>query len=162
MLKVAGLNVAIGPVPIVRDASLELEEGQMCGLIGRNGAGKTTFLRALMGALPATGKAMIGDVDLLALPPHRRVAHGIGYMPEDRRLVPQFTVEENIRLPTWSVTVAGAEQRLQWIFAIMPEVARFRARRRRDTTSSRGHMRPPRVSDRREPAPHMAEDRRRP
>jgi len=129
MLRVAGLNVAIGPVPIVRDASLELEEGQMCGLIGRNGAGKTTFLRALMGALPATGKAVLGDVDLLALPPHRRVAHGIGYMPEDRRLVPQFTVEENIRLPTWSVTVAGAEQRLQWIFAIMPEVARFRARR---------------------------------
>jgi len=129
MLRVAGLNVAIGPVPIVRDASLELEEGQMCGLIGRNGAGKTTFLRALMGALPASGKAMLGDVDLLALPPHRRVAHGIGYMPEDRRLVPQFTVEENIRLPTWSVTVAGAEQRLQWIFAIMPEVARFRARR---------------------------------
>ena len=129
MLKVAGLNVAIGPVPIVRDASLELEEGQMCGLIGRNGAGKTTFLRALMGALPASGKAMLGDVDLLALPPHRRVAHGIGYMPEDRRLVPQFTVEENIRLPTWSVRVAGAEQRLQWIFAIMPEVARFRARR---------------------------------
>src|SRR3984893_12732094 len=129
MLEVAGLNVAIGPVPIVRDASRALAEGQMCGLIGRNGAGKTTFLRAIMGALPASGKAMLGDVHLLALPPHRRVAHGIGYMPEDRRLVPQFTVEENIRLPTWSVTVAGAEQRLQWIFAIMPEVARFRGRR---------------------------------
>src|SRR3981081_4549257 len=81
MLKVAGLNVAIGPVPIVRDASLELEEGQMCGLIGRNGAGKTTFLRALMGALPATGKAMIGDVDLLARRRQRRVAHRIGESP---------------------------------------------------------------------------------
>ena len=78
MLEVAGLNVAIGPVPIVRNASLALAEGQMCGLIGRNGAGKTTFLRALMGALPASGKAVLGDVDLLALPPHRRVAHGIG------------------------------------------------------------------------------------
>src|SRR3954451_1378015 len=76
MLEVAALNVAIGPVPIVRDASLALAEGQMCGLIGRNGAGKTTFLRALMGALPASGKAVLGDVDLLALPPHRRVAHG--------------------------------------------------------------------------------------
>ena len=129
MLRVEGLNVAIGPVPIVRDAALEMDEGQMCGLIGRNGAGKTTLLRALMGALPARGKAMLGDTDLLALPAHRRVAHGVGYMPEDRRLVPQFTVEENIRLPTWSVPSSGAEQRLQWIFSIMPEVERFRARR---------------------------------
>jgi len=129
MLRVEGLNVAIGPVPIVREAALELEEGEMCGLIGRNGAGKTTLLRALMGALPARGKAMLGDVDLLALPSHRRVAQGIGYMPEDRRLVPQFTVEENIRLPTWSVPNAGSEERLRWIFSIMPEVERFRARR---------------------------------
>jgi len=129
MLKVEALDVSIGPVPIVRNASLDLDEGEMCGLIGRNGAGKTTFLRALMGALPARGKAMLGDVDLLALPAHRRVAHGVGYMPEDRRLVPQFTVEENIRLPTWSVTVDGAEQRLKWIYSIMPEVERFRTRR---------------------------------
>ena len=129
MLEVAGLNVSIGPVPIVRDASLALEDGQMCGLIGRNGAGKTTLLRALMGALPARGRAMLGDVDLMALPAHRRVAHGIGYMPEDRRLVPQFTVEENIRLPTWSVRSDDAEQRLRWIFSIMPEVERFRGRR---------------------------------
>ena len=129
MLRVEGLNVAIGPVPIVRDAALEMDEGEMCGLIGRNGAGKTTLLRALMGALPARGKAMLADTDLLALPAHRRVAHGVGYMPEDRRLVPQFTVEENIRLPTWSVPSPGAEQRLQWIFSIMPEVERFRTRR---------------------------------
>jgi branched-chain amino acid transport system ATP-binding protein len=129
MLKVEALDVSIGPVPIVRNASLDLDAGEMCGLIGRNGAGKTTLLRALMGALPASGKAMLGDVDLLALPAHRRVAHGIGYMPEDRRLVPQFTVEENIRLPTWSVAVDGAEQRLKWIYAIMPEVERFRSRR---------------------------------
>ena len=129
MLRVEGLNVAIGPVPIVREAALEMDEGEMCGLIGRNGAGKTTLLRALMGALPARGKAMLADTDLLALPAHRRVAHGVGYMPEDRRLVPQFTVEENIRLPTWSVPSPGAEQRLQWIFSIMPEVERFRTRR---------------------------------
>ena len=73
MLKVANLNVSIGPVPIIRDASLAVNEGEMCGLIGRNGAGKTTLLRALMGAIPATGKAELGHVDLLALPAHRRV-----------------------------------------------------------------------------------------
>ena len=66
MLRVAGLNVSIGPIPIIRNASLELDEGEMCGLIGRNGAGKTTFIRALMGALPASGKAELDTIDLLA------------------------------------------------------------------------------------------------
>ncbi|MGE0752856.1 MAG: ABC transporter ATP-binding protein [Variibacter sp.] len=129
MLEIAGLNVSIGPIPIVRNASLAVDEGQMCGLIGRNGAGKTTLLRALMGAMPATGKITFEGADLLALPAHRRVGHGIGYMPEDRRLVPEFTVEENVRLPTWVVKRDDADARLDWIFGIMPEVARFRDRR---------------------------------
>jgi branched-chain amino acid transport system ATP-binding protein len=129
MLRVSNLNVSIGPIPIIRDAALDLDEGEMCGLIGRNGAGKTTLMRALMGALPATGTAALNDIDLLALPAHARVAHGIGYMPEDRRLVPQFTVEENVLLPTWTVPAEGVAERLKWIFSIMPEVENFRTRR---------------------------------
>jgi branched-chain amino acid transport system ATP-binding protein len=128
MLRVTGLNVAIGPVPIIRNASLALDKGEFCGLIGRNGAGKTTLLRALMGAIPATGTVALDDVDLLQEPPHRRVGHGIGYMPEDRRLVPDFTVEQNIRLPSWTTPMDDVEQRLAWIFSIMPEVAAFRDR----------------------------------
>ena len=129
MLRVRSLDVAIGRVPIVREASLELSEGEMCGLIGRNGAGKTTFMRALMGAIAASGRAEFDNVDLLGLPAHRRLARGIGYMPEDRRLVPDFTVEENIRLPSWSLKIDGAEQRLEWIFTLMPEIPKFRDRR---------------------------------
>ena len=129
MLEVTNLNVSIGPVPIIRDASLAVNEGEMCGLIGRNGAGKTTLIRALMGALPAQGKAELEHVDLLTLPAHRRAGHGVGYMPEDRRVVPEFTVEENIRVPTWATQADGAEQRLEWIYGIMPEVARFNRRR---------------------------------
>jgi branched-chain amino acid transport system ATP-binding protein len=129
MLKVTGLSVSIGPIPIIRGASLGVNEGEMCGLIGRNGAGKTTLLRALMGALPATGVAELGDANLLALPPHARAGRGVGYMPEDRRLVPEFTVEENIRLPSWATQIDGVERRLEWIFSIMPEVERFRRRR---------------------------------
>src|SRR5215813_10043290 len=113
MLRVANLSVSIGPVPIIRDASLALDEGEMCGLIGRNGAGKTTLLRALMGAIPATGTAELGTVDLLALPAYGRLGLGIGYMPEDRRLVPSFTVEENILLPTWTTTITGADERMK-------------------------------------------------
>jgi branched-chain amino acid transport system ATP-binding protein len=129
MLKIDNLNVAIGSVAIIRGASLELAAGEMCGLIGRNGAGKTTLMRALMGALPASGVAEFSGADLLRLPAHRRVACGIGYMPEDRRLVPEFTVEQNIRLPSWATKITGAEERLDWIYSIMPEVARFRDRR---------------------------------
>ncbi len=140
MLRIAGLNVSIGPIPIIRNASLDLDEGEMCGLIGRNGAGKTTLLRAVMGAIPASGTLTLNDVDLLALPAHQRVQHGIGYMPEDRRLVPQFTVEENIRLPTWTTKADGVEQRLDWIFTIMPEVANFRARRAMELSGGQQKM----------------------
>ncbi len=129
MLKVANFNVSIGSVPVVRSASLELNAGEMCGLIGRNGAGKTTLMRALMGALPASGTAEFGGIDLLRLPPHRRAAHGIGYMPEDRRLVPEFTVEQNIRVPSWAAGRYSVDERLDWIFSVMPEVERFRGRR---------------------------------
>jgi branched-chain amino acid transport system ATP-binding protein len=131
-LDVVDLKVSIGPVPIIRGASLALAAGEMCGLIGRNGAGKTTVLRAVMGAIPASGSLMLGDVDLMAQPAHARAGLGIGYMPEDRRLVPGLTVEENIRLPSWTTGAAGAdgvEKRLAWIFSIMPEIAAFRGRR---------------------------------
>jgi branched-chain amino acid transport system ATP-binding protein len=129
MLRIAQLSVTIGSVAVIREVSLELDEGEMCGLIGRNGAGKTTLLRGLMGALPARGSAELGGIDLLRQPAHRRVAFGIGYMPEDRRLVPEFTVEENIRLPTWATKISGVDERLDWIFSIMPEIASFRGRR---------------------------------
>src|ERR1700754_3019060 len=125
MLSVANLSVSIGAIEIIRNASFMVKDGEMCGLIGRNGAGKTTLMRALMGALPATGAAILSDAELLALPAHQRVHHGIGYMPEDRRLVPQFTVEENIRLPTWTTQADGVEERLAWVFTIMPAVGKI-------------------------------------
>lgn len=129
MLRIRDLCVSFGPVPIVRSASLDLGEGEFCGLIGRNGAGKTTLMRALMGAIPATGVVELEHVDLMALPAHRRVAHGIGYMPEDRRLVPEFTCEENVRLPTWATPTDGAEERLGWIYGLIPELTHLRTRR---------------------------------
>jgi branched-chain amino acid transport system ATP-binding protein len=101
----------------------------MGGLIGRNGAGKTTFMRALMGLVPATGRAELGDIDLMAMPPHRRPHFGLGYMPEDRRLVPDLTVEENLMLPAWSMRIEGAYGRLEWILALMPEIEKFRRSR---------------------------------
>jgi branched-chain amino acid transport system ATP-binding protein len=140
MLKVSDLSVSIGPVPIVRNAALDLNEHEMCGLIGRNGAGKTTLLRALMGAIPATGHATFDGIDLLRTPAHRRVAHGVGYMPEERRLVPEFTVEQNIRVPAWAASLEGADERLQWIFGVMPEVAALRGRRAMELSGGQQKM----------------------
>lgn len=129
MLKIAGLDVNIGATPILRGIDLEVPSGTMCGLIGRNGAGKTTFMRAVMGALAARqGGMQFDDTDLGAAPAHQRAHLGIGFMPEDRRLVPQLTSEENILLPSWTTKSDGAQERLAWIYKLMPEVEEFRNR----------------------------------
>ncbi len=129
MFEVQGLDVDIGPTPILRGIALEVPSGTTCGLIGRNGAGKTTFMRAIMGALKAkAGSITFDDVDLVAAKPHDRARMGMGFMPEDRRLVPQLTAEENILLPTWSTKMDGVEKRLRWIYDLMPEVEEFRER----------------------------------
>lgn len=129
MLSIDDLSVAIGPVEILRNVTFRVEDGAFHGLIGRNGAGKTTLLRAVMGLIRASGTATFGETELLAAPAHARTALGIGYMPEDRRLVPEFSVEENILLPADAVRLPDAAERLEWIWGHMPEIAQFRGRR---------------------------------
>lgn len=130
MLSARNLAVSIGRIRILRDISFEVSSGQIVGLIGRNGAGKTTLMRTIMGLLPAQeGTLSLDGKDLGSLAAHKRAALAIGYMPEDRRLVPQFTVDENILLPMWATRGAGAMQRLAWIRELMPEVARFSGRK---------------------------------
>ena len=129
MLEVAGLDVDIGPVPILRGVSLQVPSSAMCGLIGRNGAGKTTLMRSIMGLLAASaGQIRFDESDLVRVKSHGRVGLGIGYMPEDRRLVPDLTAEENILLPVWSAGRTDYHQRLDWIYGLMPETAEFRQR----------------------------------
>jgi branched-chain amino acid transport system ATP-binding protein len=130
MLKVDRLDASIGPTRILRAIELEVPAGSMCGLIGRNGAGKTTVMRTIMGLLRATaGSVEFDGQDLVPMDGHRRAHLGIGYMPEDRRLVPQLTTEENIMVPVWATHLANSQQRLRWIYGLMPEVEEFRHRR---------------------------------
>ena len=130
MLNVKGLDAFIEKTPILRQVSLDLAKGQMAGLVGRNGAGKTTLLRSIMGLLkPAAGSIAIHDVDVTNLPGFRRARMQVGYMPEDRRLVPELTVEENVMVPAWATGIEDAGKRLARIYELMPEVGNFRDRR---------------------------------
>lgn len=130
MLEVRELNVSIGGTPILRDATLSMAGGKTIGLIGRNGAGKTTFMRSVMGLLPSTsGAVRINGQDVTSQPAHTRVAMGVGYMPEDRRLVSQFSVEENILMPVRALGKGADPERLEWIYNLLPEIARFSSRK---------------------------------
>jgi branched-chain amino acid transport system ATP-binding protein len=130
VLRIEGLNVAIASVRILRDVSLELAPGSMTGLIGRNGAGKTTLMKTVMGLLkPAAGTVRFESRELLPLHTHARARLGIGYMPEDRRLIPDLTVEENVLMPAWATGVAKARERLERIYGLIPEVREFAPRK---------------------------------
>ena len=127
MLAVNALDVDINSTPILRGIQLEINTGEIVGLIGRNGAGKTTFLRSVMGLLPVFNGSMLhNDQELRDLPGYRRAHMGFGYMPEDRRLVPEMTAEQNILVPVWSTNIEGYETRLTWIYKIIPECEKFR------------------------------------
>jgi branched-chain amino acid transport system ATP-binding protein len=130
MLKVESIHVAIQSVIALRGLSLEVADGCMVGLVGRNGAGKTTLMRSIMGHLaPSQGRIVFDGQDLATLPSHARAALGIGYMPEDRGLVPELTVEENILVPVWVSKTLKAAERLAFIYQVLPELSDMRERR---------------------------------
>ncbi|MCY4152544.1 MAG: ATP-binding cassette domain-containing protein [Aestuariivita sp.] len=123
MLEATQLSVSVGPALIIRESSLTVDPGQIVGLIGANGAGKTTCLRAIMGLIvPTSGVVMFEGVEITNTPAYERANRGIGYMPEDRRLVPAQTAEENILTPVWSIDIPNWQDRLAWIYRLMPEV----------------------------------------
>jgi branched-chain amino acid transport system ATP-binding protein len=102
----------------------------MSGLVGRNGAGKTSLMRTVMGHLtPSQGRILLDGQDLSSLPRHARAALGIGYMPEDRGLVPELTVEENILIPVWASRTLQQADRLAFVYRVLPEVEAMRERR---------------------------------
>ena len=130
MLKVESIHVAIQSVIALRGLSLEVADGCMVGLVGRNGAGKTTLMRSIMGHLaPTQGRIVFDGQDLASLPSHARAALGIGYMPEDRGLVPELTVQENILVPVWVSKTLNAAERLAFIYQVLPELSDMRERR---------------------------------
>jgi len=130
MLKIEGIHVSIQSVVALRGLSLTVADGTMVGLIGRNGAGKTTTLRTVMGHLsPSQGSIQFGGQDLATLPKQARAEMGLGYMPEDRGLVPELTVEENILVPVWVNKSLQVDQRLALVYRVLPELQEMKDRR---------------------------------
>jgi len=130
VLKVEGLQVTIKGFVILRGVSLEVPPGGLVGLVGRNGAGKTTTLKGIMGLAPVVGgRITLDGTDLVPVPGHRRAQLGIGYMPEDRRLIGTLTVEDNILMPAWVTGRADDHSRLSHIYEIMPDVPPLARRR---------------------------------
>jgi len=130
MLEIRGLTVSISAVQILRGVSLAVPDGAMIGLIGRNGAGKTTLMKTVMGLLRgASGAVQFDGRDLLARPTHERARLGIGYMPEDRRLIPDLTIEENVLVPAWAAQVPDAPARLERVYGLIPELRELAPRK---------------------------------
>ena len=130
MLRIESIHVAIQSVQVLRGLSLEVSGGTMVGLVGRNGAGKTTLMRSVMGHLaPSQGRILFEGQDLAAIPKHDRATLGIGYMPEDRGLVPELTVEENILVPVWTSKTLKEAARLKFVYEVLPELIEMRHRR---------------------------------
>ncbi len=130
MIRLNQVTVAIQRTDVLNDVSMEIGSGRMAGLIGRNGAGKTTLMRSVMGLLPLRkGSIVLNDVELVSVSAHKRTHHGIGFMPEDRRLIPDLTVAENVLLPAWAARLPDADDRLAWTYARMPEVEQFADRK---------------------------------
>jgi branched-chain amino acid transport system ATP-binding protein len=117
-------------VEALRGVTFGVERGHIFGFVGPNGAGKTTLIRTLMGHLATSqGRIVFDGHDLCKLPPHARAALGIGYMPEDRGLVPSLSVEENILVPVWVSPTLQAAERLDFVYGVLPELKAMRERR---------------------------------
>ena len=130
ILDLDNIVVNIQKTPILRGLSLTVDDGEFIGLVGRNGAGKTTTLRTIMGLIePLSGGVNLFDQNAAGLESHIRPAMGVGYMPEDRRLVPQLTVEENILLPSWVIDGLDHQGSLKFIFQLMPELLPMKDRK---------------------------------
>ena len=123
MLDVQGLRTGYGRIPILNGVGFAVQEGEFIGILGHNGMGKTTLLRALMGFLPATsGRVHFAGADVTALEPYRRARLGLGYVPQGRDIFPGLTVYDNLRMGC-SKQQGGTEQAT--IAAVLEEFPRL-------------------------------------
>ena len=129
MLAVNGLNHYYGGSHTLRDVGFEVAAGSCTALLGRNGVGKTTLLKCLMGVLPVrSGVIRFNGEDITGLPPHARARRGIAYVPQGREIFPRLTVEENL-LTGLRASANGSSSIPGEIFDMFPVLKEMRRRR---------------------------------
>ena len=129
LLSVDDLHVYLGPSHVLQGVSFDVPEGGVTALLGRNGVGKTTTLRALMGLVPPRGRVTLAGEKLTKLETHQIVRRGVGYVPEDRDIFAGLSVEENLRLAE-----RNGSARYDLVHELFPEL-KERARQRAGTLS---------------------------
>jgi branched-chain amino acid transport system ATP-binding protein len=123
LLTVDDIHTYYGEAHILQGVSLTVGEGEVVTMIGRNGAGKTTTLLSIMGiARVRRGAVRLGGADISQLQTHEIVRRGIGWVPEERRVLPNLTVLENLRLGMMATAGAGSEQRLDEALEFFPRL----------------------------------------
>jgi len=133
MLRLDGVHTYYGLSHVLQDVSLSVNAGEAVALLGRNGAGKTTTLKTIMGVLKARrGRIAFDGTDITSLPPYRIVQMGLGYVPEERRIFPNLTVYENLKMARLSVDGGRRmDDYLDRMFTLFPPLkARLRNRGR--------------------------------
>ena len=136
-LQAEGLHTFYGKSHILHGVSIAVEEGRITALLGRNGAGKSTTLRSLMGLTPPSqGRVEIFGRETTRWPPYRIAALGVGYVPEGRRVFPNLTVSENLRVPIMRPGQWNEER----IFQLFPRLAERRRNRGRQLSGGEQEM----------------------
>ena len=129
MLSVSGLNSYYGRAHILADVALEVAKGEVVVLLGRNGAGKSTTMKSIMGLVPpASGQVRFAGADIAGRSPHEIAKAGLGYVPEDRRIFTDLTVTENLQVGLQKPREGAPQWTPERLFAIFPNLAEMRHR----------------------------------
>jgi branched-chain amino acid transport system ATP-binding protein len=128
MIELKGVSASYRSVPAIRDVTITVGEGEAVGLLGANGAGKSTTLRAISGLVKLTaGSVTFLGQDLAALPPHRITELGIAHVPEGRQVFPEMTVNENLEIGSYAPRARAERARsLEFVYGIFPRLAERR------------------------------------
>ena len=127
MLNIQSLHVAYGESEVLHGVDLAVAPGEIVAIMGRNGMGKTTLMKAMMGVIPTkSGTVNVGDVDITGMKSYRRVANGIAYVPQGRMIFSTMTVQENIQT---GLTVTGESAVPDNIYELFPVLLEMKGRR---------------------------------
>lgn len=130
ILETKGLNVGYGPIHVIYDLDFEVPDGEVTVIVGPNGVGKTTLLKAIMGlATVYSGQVFFQGKDITKLPPYERTKLGIGYMPQTGNIFSKLTVEDNLKMAAYTVNSAQTyKDKLEFVWNLFPRLKDYMPR----------------------------------